>query len=147
MSKSVKSVTKAVSKAVPKIKMDPGKLVSKAVEGATNMQKSIMIDPAVGLAKAAVGGVGEVMSQPGAGAVLGAAGAAFGIPGAGLIAGAFSPSGAPAAPPGYSEPAQPIVINSPASIPGNNNNQMLLIAGGLGLVGILAVVLTMKNKR
>ena len=130
----------------PKIKMDPGKLVSKAVEGAVNVQKDIMIKPATELAKAAVGGVGEVMSQPGAGAVLGAGLTAMGIPGAGLLAGAFSPSGAPVPPPSGGEvQAPPVVLSTPPGAQGNN--QMIYIAGGAGLLVILLTVILMNRKK
>lgn len=129
---------------MPKITVNPVKAVTKAVEGVVNVQKAVLIDPAVALSSAAVGGVGKVMAQPGAGAVIGAAGAAFGIPGAGLIAGALAPANgnlAPAAPMGtYAVP----MAESPDS--GGGGINLAWIAGGGALLLVIVLALFMKKK-
>lgn len=151
MGKAAKAVTKAVSSVVPKITMDPGKAVSKAVQGVVNLQKDVFINPAVDLASTAVGGVGKVMSQPGAGAILGAAGTAFGVPGAGLIAGAMTNQGggmmSPSPAPIHSNTA-PIVISAPAPAPngGGMNSSMMMIMGA-AFIGILLIAILFLGSR
>jgi hypothetical protein len=131
------SVSKAVSSAVSA----PAKVISSAAQGVTNLQKDLVIKPVVDLASTAVSGVGQVMSQPGAGAVLGAAGAAFGVPGLGSLANGFAGIGGPMSPsPAPVAPPAPVVISAPAS--GSNNNTILIAAGIGGLMLILVMFLT-----
>lgn len=138
----------------PKITMDPSKLVTKATEGVTNLNTQIIgsqVKAVSDLAGQAVGGVGQVMSQPGAGALLGAAGTAFGIPGAGLLAGAFTGQSQANPGPNYSSaiPAQqmPIVIpSSPSQGSGIDSNMMMMIGAGVGGLVLIMVFLNLKKR-
>lgn len=119
------------------------KAVTKAVEGVVNLQKAVAIDPAVSLASATVGGVGQVLSQPGAGAVLGAGLTALGVPGAGLIATALpDASNTPA-------PARaPEIMAAPYSPPEKSGgiDLNLILIGGAGLLAVIVLALVMGRK-
>lgn len=135
----------------PKITMDPSKLVTKAVEGVTNMNTQIVgsqIGAVTSLAGQAVGGVGQVMSQPGAGALLGAAGTAMGIPGAGLLASAFAPKSDQGQSQIASQLYPPVpMIGSSGGSDNSNNMMMMMVMGGVGLGGLVLVALLMNKKR
>lgn len=126
--------------------MDPGKLVSKVTEGVTNLQKDVFIKPAADLASAAVGGVGQVMSQPGAGAVLGGAGMAFGVPGLGALGGLFGGGQINTAAPSPAPVSVPQVITLPAESKSDNSMIMIIAAIGVGLVLTVALIFGLKKK-
>lgn len=133
----------------PKIKLgDPTKLITKPIEGLANSQASLaksVVGNIGDVAGAAVGSVGQVMSQPGAGALLGAAGTAFGMPEIGMLGGLFNkPQATPG--PSYTDaiPAQGVSFSSEPS--GMNTNTMLAIGGGV-LVLILGMVFVLKGKK
>lgn len=129
----------------PKIKVgDPSKLLTKATEGASNAFSSTVnaaiVKPTTDIASAAVGGVGQVMSQPGAGELLGAAGAMYGIPGLGGLASAFQK-------PQVVTQDQPSgIMYSPSVSAESNPNKMLYIGGGVAAFALIALIL-FKNKR
>lgn len=123
---------------LPKITADPAKLITKYAEGVGNTTGSVIS----GIAAPVVGGVGQVMSQPGAGAVLGAAGAAFGVPGLGSLL----PVGTPAAPPLSSvQDASPIMLSSPGMGEGNSNTPLIIGGVGVAITMILILFLTLKK--
>lgn len=132
----------------PKIKADPGKLISNVSSGATKAFTDVMIKPGMDVVGTVVGGAGQIMQQPGAGAVLGAGLTAFGVPGAGMLSGLLGGSSSgnsmsPSPAPMVSE--TPTIISAPESKDGIDSS--ILIMGGIGGLVLIIVLFLGLRKR
>lgn len=128
----------------PKITADPGKLISNVSSGVTKAYTDVAIKPAAEIASASVAGVGQVLSQPGAGAVLSAGGAAFGIP-PGLTSGLVGAANSFQTRKEEFPQTQAVMPATQQFVAPSNNSNMILIIGGLALAGILAFVLIKRK--
>lgn len=143
--KGAENAVNAVGDGVPKVTADPSKLLTNAVQGATNLQSDITGSVIGGLgtvANQALNAAGSVMSNPNAAGVLGAVGAAYGIPGMGNLGGLLG-GGASATP---TQSAAPMVVSQPSG-DGGNNQTMLIMMGGGALLVVVVLLVSMKGKK
>ena len=137
------SAKNEVQKITPKIKVgDPGKLITKPIEGISNtassVGKSVLVDPLVDLGSAAIGGAGKILSDPNAGKVLGVLGSAYGIPNLGNT---LNPTASSATSYADRKADFGAPVQSNFATPSGGSNSMLYIilaaVAGIGLIFII----------
>lgn len=130
---------------------DPTKLITKPIEGIVNAVGSVAktgVSATGETLSAAVGQVGDIMSQPGAGAALAGVGAAFGLPTGPLmgLASGFMGQGQASVPEATAN-AQPQSIVIPSQPAEENDLGMIAMIGGGVLALVLVIVLLNKGKK
>lgn len=139
---------KAPKISAPKITVgDPTKIVTNAVSGTVNAATSITGSVLGGVGQVgsqAVGGVGTILSSPGAGALIDGASMAFGLPpGLGSIAEGFAKKKEPSF-----DGTMPAQIPVYEEAPRQKNNTNLYIAIGAGVLALaVGMIFILKKKR